>query len=302
MPLTPGEKFNDLVAAQAGRFTRGQAHEADFSSFRISRRIDAGEWRVVRGRLLAISAVPDSLESREWEALLSAGPGAVFAGPSAARRLSIEVPDRRPCVLVPPSRRPDVPGAVVLRQDLDDNDLLVRDDCLLTGNALTVVECALLLDEPAAMMFLERALQRHWISFDELTLRVCLATGRHGAPKLTRVVRALRSGARSDSERRLIRGLQHRGVGGWRCNLELHDGNGTIGVLDLAFRRVRLAIELDGRAWHVDRERFQHDRTRQNRLIAAGWTVLRFTWEDVAYRLDSVIGEIRAAVERLGRS
>jgi very-short-patch-repair endonuclease len=292
--------FEELLATQAGRFTRGQARAGGFSAYRIGRRIESGEWRVVRGRVLALVAVPDSLESHDWAALLSAGPGATFAGPSAARRHSFEISDSRPCILIPPSRRVDVPaGVVLLRRELPDCDTVVRDDYLLTGRECTVIDCALLLDERPAMRFVERALQKSWISYDELTLRVQLAVGRRGVEGLVAVVRALGSGAHSDTERRLVTGLRRQGVLGWSCNLEVTDRSGLIGLVDLAFPAIKLAIELDGRAWHVDRDRFQHDRTRQNRLVAAGWTVLRFTWEDVAHRLDTVLADISAAVARL---
>lgn len=292
--------FDELLARQEGRFTRGQARSGGFSAYRIGRRIEAGEWRVVSGRVLALVAVPDSLESQEWEALLSAGPGATFAGPSAGRRHGFEISDARPCLLVPPARRPDVPdGVVVLRRELPDRDVVVREDCLLTGRDCTVIDCALLLEERAAMRFVERALQRSWISYEELTWRVQLSVGRRGVEQLVRIVRALGSGAHSDTERRLVKGLRGHGVLGWSCNLEVTDRDGLIANVDVGFAAIKLAIELDGRAWHVDRDRFQHDRTRQNRLIAAGWTVLRFTWEDVAYRLDTVLAEIIEAVARL---
>lgn len=292
--------FEELLASQAGRFTRGQARSGGFTAYRIGRRIEAGEWRVIRGRVLALGAIPDSLESREWEAFLSAGPGATFAGPSAGRRHGFEITDARPCILVPPSRRPDVAaGVVVLRRELSDCDVLVRNDCLLTSRASTVIDCALLLDEHPAMRFVERALQPNWISYEELARRVQLAVGQKGVQKLVRIVRALGSGAHSDSEQRLVRGLRTHGLVGWSCNLEVTDRSSRIGMVDIAFPEIKLAVELDGRAWHVDRDRFQHDRTRQNRLVAAGWTVLRFTWEDVTYRLDTVIADISAALARL---
>ena len=180
-----------------------------------------------------------------------------------------------------------------------DIDLVVRDDCRLTSRGCTVVDCALLLGERAGMRFIERALQRDWISYEELTFRVQRCIGRHGVEGLVRTVRALGSGARSDTERRLVDGLRARGIGGWQCNVTVADGAGLIGIVDVAFSAIKLAIELDGRAWHVDRDRFQHDRTRQNRLVADGWTVLRFTWEDVRYRLGTVLAGICAAVARL---
>jgi very-short-patch-repair endonuclease len=293
-------QFDELVAAQAGRFTRGQAIAAGFSSFRIARRIERGEWRVVRGRVLAVVAAPPSSDARDWEAILSAGPGAVLAAFSAARNYGMDPPDARSCILVPRPRRLDVPtDVIVLRRSLGRDDLVIRDDVMLTGQECTVVDCAFLLDEQRAMPFLERALQRRWISFDDLTRRVQLASGRRDVQKVVRSIRALGSGARSDAERRLVSGLRRHGVRDWSCNVEVSDRDGLIGLVDVAFPAIRLAVELDGRAWHIDRDRFQHDRTRQNRLVAAGWTVLRFTWEDVAHRLDQVIAEIRGAIARL---
>jgi hypothetical protein len=73
-------RFDELLVAQSGRFTRGQARALAISSYRIGRRLESGEWHVVRGRVLAVTAVADGPDSRDWEALLSCGPGAVLAG------------------------------------------------------------------------------------------------------------------------------------------------------------------------------------------------------------------------------
>lgn len=69
-------------------------------------------------------------------------------------------------------------------------------------------------------------------------------------------------------------------------------------LLDFAFVVRRIAIEVDGWAWHSDVARFRHDRQRQNALVLAGWTVLRFTWHDLTQRPATVIAEIRAALTR----
>lgn len=66
--------------------------------------------------------------------------------------------------------------------------------------------------------------------------------------------------------------------------------------IDVAFLTRRLAIEVDGWAWHSDVDRFAHDR-RQNALVLTGWTVLRFTWHDLTSRPQTVIAQIRAAVQ-----
>jgi len=90
--------------------------------------------------------------------------------------------------------------------------------------------------------------------------------------------------------------LREAGIDGWAANVEIRDGLGPIGIGDLVFRRARAVIEVDGLAFHVSPERFQRDRARQNRLVAAGWTVLRFTWRDVTERSNHVVRTVRAVL------
>jgi very-short-patch-repair endonuclease len=52
-------------------------------------------------------------------------------------------------------------------------------------------------------------------------------------------------------------------------------------------------IEVDGRAHHTTPDRFERDRERQNALVAAGWTVLRFTWRDLTTRPSAVVATVR---------
>lgn len=66
--------------------------------------------------------------------------------------------------------------------------------------------------------------------------------------------------------------------------------------LDIAFPDRHVAVEVDGWAWHHSPRSFQSDRSRQNALVLAGWTVLRFTWADLNERPRQVIHDIRAAL------
>ena len=50
-------------------------------------------------------------------------------------------------------------------------------------------------------------------------------------------------------------------------------------------RDLKIAIELDGFAFHSDRSAFSYDRLRQNDLHTAGWIVIRFSYD--AIRLDT---------------
>jgi very-short-patch-repair endonuclease len=70
---------------------------------------------------------------------------------------------------------------------------------------------------------------------------------------------------------------------------------GFLGRADLAWPDRRVLVEFDGDV-HRDRAVFVGDLRRQNRLVAAGWTVLRFSSADVLGRPDEVVREIRRAL------
>ena len=56
-----------------------------------------------------------------------------------------------------------------------------------------------------------------------------------------------------------------------------------------------MLVEFDGDV-HRERDVFVGDLRRQNRLVAAGWTVLRFSSADVLGRPDDVVATIRRAL------
>jgi very-short-patch-repair endonuclease len=197
---------------------------------------------------------------------------------------------------VPPTRRRLPTGLVAIRDSVPDHDCAVIDELLVTTRARTVVDCLLLLPEAAGRTFLDRALQQRWLTLDELVLRTQCHISRRGAPLLRKHVRVAAFGVRSEAERALRRLLRSAGITGWRPDYPL----AGVGVLDFAFPSVRLAIEV--RAWHSAPDRFQRDRTRQNLAVTAGWTVLRFTWEDLTSRPDEVVATVRGTLARLQKA
>lgn len=66
--------------------------------------------------------------------------------------------------------------------------------------------------------------------------------------------------------------------------------------VDVAFPKQKVAIEVDGWAFHSDPEVFVKDRKRQNAIALLGWQVLRFTWLDLVEYPQRVIAEIAAAI------
>lgn len=79
---------------------------------------------------------------------------------------------------------------------------------------------------------------------------------------------------------------QHRVVAG-----------GMTYYLDLAYPDLMIAIAVDGFEFHSERTVFDADRSRQNNLVAAGWTVLRFTSrtppEEIVAQVKNLLGRER---------
>lgn len=65
---------------------------------------------------------------------------------------------------------------------------------------------------------------------------------------------------------------------------------------DLVDRRLRIVLEADSFAWHGDRTALRKDARRYDLLVADGWLVLRFAWEDVMHDQDWVRSVLRRAV------
>ena len=190
-----------------------------------------------------------------------------------------------------------MPG--IMRTHLDRRDIQSCEGSRVTSRPRTVVDCLRMLPQAAALDLLDRALQSGWITLDDLVARVGLLVGCPGAPRLVRLVRAASGGSCSAAERLAAQLLRRAGIVGWSANVEIRDERGLIGVGDVVFEDVKLVIELDGWAFHATPDRFQRDRRRQNRLIAAGWTVLRFTWRDLVERPEQVITTIRTVLAQL---
>ncbi len=76
-------------------------------------------------------------------------------------------------------------------------------------------------------------------------------------------------------------------------------GEGREYRLDFAYPAIKLAIEVYGYAWHHSPDQLAHDLARQRRLVSGGWTVLAYTWRQVAADPHAVAAEISTAYRRL---
>jgi very-short-patch-repair endonuclease len=119
--------------------------------------------------------------------------------------------------------------------------------------------------------------------------------GRRGIGKIAELVPADAPSGREESwlERRFTRLLRDAGLPPPRCQRRLRHSGGSARV-DFVYDEAKLVIETDGHATHATRRRRQADAERDARLVAEGWRVVRFTYEDIVERPAYVVATVRS--------
>lgn len=139
---------------------------------------------------------------------------------------------------------------------------------------------------------------RRVLDLEQLSAAVSERKYRDGTEQLRRLADISATGSLSAAEDVCHDLLRGAGIDGWRANAEVIVDGRIVANVDLLFEVERLIVEIDGWSTHRDREVFQRDRSTQNLLVAAGYVVLRFTWEDLVERPAYVVATVRRALAR----
>jgi very-short-patch-repair endonuclease len=279
-----------LIARQDGLITTAQAVQHGLDESVLRRRAREQGWGRVAPRVYLAAGHRLTVRARIRAAGLWGGEYATICGPAAAwwHGMLATVPVET-AVTVP--RRLGLrgyPGVRIRRRDLADDDRVHIDGIWCAAAPLAALETAIALPDGSA--FLDRALQNH-VRFDELYQAYCRNMGAYGATRVGALVAAAADRADSAAERRLTAILRGAGLTGWQRGVPFERW-----TIDFAFPDAKLAIEVDGWAFHSDVDRFRADRRKGNALVRAGWKLLRFTWHDLTERPQYVVAEIRAAL------
>jgi very-short-patch-repair endonuclease len=148
---------------------------------------------------------------------------------------------------------------------------------------------------PAALLAVTDQMLARGFPEDEFPAILRRATGRRGVAAARRVAARgdRRAGSPMESVLRWL--LLEAGVSPPILQHVVRTGGRFVGQVDMAWPDRRVLVEFDGNV-HRDRKVFVDDVRRQNGLVLAGWTVLRFTSADVLGRPEQVVRAILAAL------
>jgi len=282
-------RLRRLADRQCGRVSVAQLGALGIESWVIARWVDGGYLHQVLPRVYAVGHRASSVDADVWAAVLYAGPGAMLSHatalwwhglienrpwplqvttPRRCRSLrGIRVYGRRGCERIPHNGVP----TTSLEQALLDFATSAPSERL--RHALAVADFKQVLDVPA--------------------LRVIAGDGRPGSPKLRKALERHEpklARTRSELERLFLPLCERIGIPLPEVNVYI------AGVLvDAVWRDKRLVVELDGRDNHSSWAQIQEDRSKELRLRAAEFGVVRYGTRQLEEEAPHVEADLRRA-------
>jgi REase_MTES_1575/Transcriptional regulator, AbiEi antitoxin len=290
-----------FAASHHGLFRQSDASDHQITRSQLRRLVEQGWCTSISHGLYCVAAAPRTGRQAILAEVWAHEPGAV-ASHRAAAHLEALVGYRnpRPEVTLHRGRNQRRNQRVHTSLLLPEAHLTVIDGIPTTRVARTLFDLAGV--EPAGRVevALDDALSRKLCTLRQINqVFFALARrGRRGTASMRALLEARGEGyvpPASELERRARRLFVERGLP--MPSFEVHLGDQElIGRVDCTWKAERLVVELDGRQYHGSVSAREADRLRDNRLMAAGWRVIRITWDDLRDRPDEIVDQIRAAL------
>jgi very-short-patch-repair endonuclease len=185
-------------------------------------------------------------------------------------------------------------GIVVRRSDVGVSETVRRRRHATTSVVRTLADLGRRLPLVEAVAALDMALHKRLLKSDDLHSWVCAHPRYPGLARLRRAIELAEPATESVMETKLRLVLVIAGLPRPQAQVRLYDEVGHfLGRPDFYYPLHRLALEYDG-ANH--RENLTGDNRRQNRLVDAGYRLLRFTAADVLSAPESIVALVRRAL------
>lgn len=284
-----------IAELQRGIVARSQLLQAELSPAAIKHRLKVGQLHPLypgvyvfgRPRLEPLAAATAAVIHAQGGGVLSHGTAAGIWGMSELQESPVQLSVASGRI------RPRVGLTVHRRRPLSQADVRVCRNLPVTSPARTIVDLAGVLDGHELEAALALAIRRALVTPQEVTDALARAPKSKGAATVKEL---LTQGpgptlTRSKYERKLIQLLK-------RADLPMPVINSKAEghEVDLLWPEQRLIVEFDGFAYHSDRSAFEQDRLRDQRLVAAGYRVIRITARQLNHTPEAVVARIAAAL------
>lgn len=300
--MYPPQSLTLLMREQHGVVTRSQAREHGLSDRQIDGRLANGEWIVAHRGVYRHHVAPAGWHARllaaclAFDALASHRAGVRLHGVDGVTTPVIEV-------TVGHGRFREVDGIHVHQStQLHLAEPTVIDAIPVTGLARAVLDFSAVSGPIRTNGVIDALIRSDRLTLDDLVhvLARHSRKGRDGCGRLREVLdeRVGETGVpRSDWSRHVARLLVDHGLPKPQFEYPVVDAGGrVIAEVDLAYPEERVAIELESVRWHLNRESFERDPERRNRVVNRGWVPLAFTYRQYYERPLMLVSTVRDAL------
>lgn len=283
----------ELARRQHGRVSLTQLRQLGLTASAVRSRKAAGRLHRVHRGVYAVGHELTTAKGDWMAAVLACGPRAALSHWSAAALHGLLASGTRVVDVTTPGQRGRKCRGIRAHASctLDPRDLVRRDGIPATAVARTLLDIAGVRQERPLARAIDRAETLGVFDMREV-LDVIARAGDHRAAGalLARAVGAHRPDyTRSELERRFLELCAHAGLPLPLVNVPLRADL----VPDFMWPAQRSIVETDGVDGHGGHNARRRDHRRDAELTAAGWRVVRFTWEDVVDTPEQVVAILR---------
>jgi hypothetical protein len=263
-----------IAVRQHGNVTRLALLRLGLDDHAIRHRVKGGRLHRVHWGVYSVGRPPATPLERAAAAVLACGSGAILSHGSAAALWGLQKIWREPLhVTVPGDRRP--PRIRVHRSTrLIRRDVRTQLGIRVSSPARTVLDCAPELSDRALTRMVQDARLAGYLNERQLADVIARFPRHPGAQRLKPSVEVTGPPTRSGFEDDFLAFCESFGLPRPRVNARVAGYE-----VDALFEAEQLIVELDGWAFHADRDAFERDRDRDADTLAAGCATVRITWE-----------------------
>jgi very-short-patch-repair endonuclease len=295
-----------FAAKQYGVFSRDEARALECSDGLLHRLAAKQEIERVLPRVYRFSSAPLSWPQRAKAGTLYTGEHSWLSHRSSAYHL--DMIDRCPGLIeiTTTANFRSRPGLKIRRvRDMLPSDTRTIRSIPVTNSHRTIVDLSTVLEHEALERVLDDCLFRGIVEVGRIRDRLEVLAG-PGRPS-TRSLRELLE-LRGNQlampltvlENKFLDVLRKGGLDEPEHQVSVESDACKSWRLDFAYPQHRVLIEVDGRRFHAARRRQKNDMRRDNVMNVRGWTVLRFSWEDVVTEPEYVLAMVRQALGLVG--
>ena len=280
-----------VAAAQRSLVHRTQLRDLGISRGSYNHRLATGSLHRVLPSVLSVVYPLIEPWAGETAALLYAGDDAVLSHQTAAAFWGLTATPSFVAITMIGRKVESQPQLQQHRvSGLDIRDARLHEGFPVTSPARTLIDCGC---NPHIGDLLNEARALRLVKDSEIYAAIDRCPGRKGTGPLRALLEAEKDTGftRSEAERILKRLIREAGLERPVFNTRVE------GVeADAYWPREKVIVEVDGYRAHGHWAAFQRDRARDNRLVGAGYLVLRFTWHQLTAQPLLVVAEIVRAL------